>query len=173
MSKLKYPSKRLVVPSALSRTPNGVLPLAVLRKCKAGGLLYKPVAKSFNEMYAKAKAEGIKLVSVGSYRDYDKQHALFMSRYSLKDTGRVPQVTRKFDGRVWYLNKGVSPCASPGTSNHGYGLAVDLDVSNPKVYAWLDANAPAFGFYLQGKPTLPNGKKNPEFEAWHWQKVDA
>jgi hypothetical protein len=30
-----------------------------------------------------------------------------------------------------------------------------------------------YPFYLQGKPTLPNGKKNPEFEAWHWQKVDA
>jgi len=169
MSKLKYPSKRLVVPKALSRTPNGVLPLAMLRKAKAGGLLYKPVAKSFNEMYAKAKAEGIKLVSVGSYRDYGKQHALFMSRYSLKDTGRVPQVTRKFDGRIWYLKKGASPAASPGTSSHGYGLAI----TNPKVYAWLDANAPAFGFYLQGKPTLPGGRKNPEFEAWHWQKVDA
>jgi LAS superfamily LD-carboxypeptidase LdcB len=173
MAKLNYPTKRLVVPEALSRIPGGKLPRRLMGKCKAGGWLYRPAAKSFNEMFVHAKSCGITLRSVGSYRSYKSQHDLFMSRYSRKDTGRVPQVTRKFDGRIWYLKKGMSPAATPGSSNHGYGLAIDIDVTNPKVYAWLDMHAPTYGFYLQGKPTLPNGKKNPEFEAWHWQKVDA
>lgn len=173
MAKLKYPTKRLVVPAKLSEVPNGKLPVRFMGKMKGGGFLYRPVAQAFNKMHAHAKRDGITLRNIGSYRSYQSQHDLFVSRYSLKDEGRVPQVTRKFDGRVWYLRKGMSPCATPGASNHGYGLAVDLDVRDPKVLAWLDANAPAYGFYLQGKPTLPNGKKNPEFEAWHWQKVDA
>jgi LAS superfamily LD-carboxypeptidase LdcB len=173
MAKLKYPTKRLVVPEALGPVPSGKLPVRFMGKMKGGGFLYRPAAKAFNEMFVHAKTDGITLKNIGSYRSYQSQYDLFMSRYSKKDEGRVPQVTRKFDGHVWYLRKGMSPCASPGASNHGYGLAVDIDVTNPRVFAWLDVNAPTYGFYLQGKPTLPNGKKNPEFEAWHWQKVDA
>lgn len=173
MAKLKYPVKRLVVPAKLGRVLNGKLPVRFLGRVRGGGFLYRPVAKAFNAMADEAKKSGIKLRSIGSYRSYAGQHDMFMDRYSLKDEGRVPMVTRKFNGRVWYLRKGKSPSATPGTSNHGYGLAVDIDVRDPKVFAWLDANAPKYGFYLQGKPTLSNGKKNPEFEAWHWQKVDA
>jgi hypothetical protein len=33
----------------------------------------------------------------------------------------------------------------------------------------LSHNAPKYGYYLQGKQKLPNGKPNPEYEAWHWQ----
>lgn len=172
--KLKYPVKRLVVPEKLSKVPNGKLPRRMLRKTKAGGTLYSPVAKSFNEMWAAAKADGVNLKLTGNgYRSYETQHAMFMDRYSLEKTGRIPEVTRNFDGRKYFLKKGKSPSATPGTSNHGYGLAVDLDVSNPKVFAWLDANAPTYGFYLQGKPTRADGSKNPEYEGWHWQKVDA
>ncbi len=173
MAKLKYPTKRLVVPEKLGRVSNGKLPVRLMGKMKGGGFLYRPAAKAFNQMFVHAKKDGIKLRNIGSYRSYEGQYDMFNDRYSLKDEGRVPMVTRKFDGRVWYLRKGKSPSASPGSSNHGYGLAVDIDVRDLKVLAWLDANAPTYGFYLQGKPTLPNGKKNPEFEAWHWQKVDA
>lgn len=172
--KLSYPVKRLVVPARLGKYPNGKLPRRLLRKTNAGGLLYKDAAKSFNKMYASAKADGITLVLTGNgYRSYETQYRLFMDRYSPKNTGRVPQVTRWFDGRRYWLKKGKSPSATPSTSNHGYGLAVDINVHDPRVFAWLDANAPKFGFYLQGKPTRPDGSRNPEYEAWHWQKVDA
>jgi LAS superfamily LD-carboxypeptidase LdcB len=173
-SKLSYPTKRLVVPEALGPVANGKLPRRLLRKTKAGGYLYVPVAKSFNAMWKHARSEGVDLKLTGNgYRSYERQYAMFMDRYSLEKTGRVPEVTRIFDGRKYFLKKGKSPSATPGTSNHGYGLAVDLDVSNHKVFAWLDANAPTYGFYLQGKPTRADGSKNPEYEGWHWQKVDA
>lgn len=174
VDKLNYPTKRMVIPEVLGPVPNGKLPRRLLRKTKAGGMLYTPVSKAFNEMLAAAKADGVVLKLTGNgYRSYAKQYALFMDRYSTEKTGRVPEVTRMFDGRKYYLKKGKSPSATPGTSNHGYGLAVDLDVSNPKVFAWLDKNAPTYGFYLQGKPTRPDGSRNPEYEGWHWQKVDA
>jgi LAS superfamily LD-carboxypeptidase LdcB len=173
-SKLKYPVKRLVVPEPLGVIPNGSVPRRMMRKTLAGGLLYRTAAKSFNEMFKAAKADGITLVMTGSgYRSYQRQYDMFMDRYSLKYDGRNPMVTRRFDGRIYYLKKGKSPSAVPGTSNHGYGLAVDLSVGNPKVFAWLNKNAPKFGFYLQGKPTRPDGTKNPEYEPWHWQKVNG
>ena len=61
--------------------------------------------------------------------------------------------------------------APPGTSNHGWGLAVDIC---PETYAgsrwaWLAANAPAFGW---DNPdwARPGGSK---YEPWHWEFTDA
>ncbi len=55
--------------------------------------------------------------------------------------------------------------ASPGTSMHGWGLAIDLcsgdDSGAPK--AWLDANAAAFSF------ENPSWAKYRKFEPWHWE----
>jgi LAS superfamily LD-carboxypeptidase LdcB len=34
------------------------------------------------------------------------------------------QVVRTFNGAKWYLHNGA-PVATPGTSNHGWGLAID------------------------------------------------
>ena len=56
------------------------------------------------------------------------------------------------------------PTASPGSSNHGFGLAVDLannggtklNTSMPE-YDWVAENGPRFGF------------KRIASEAWHWE----
>ncbi|MEU2198648.1 M15 family metallopeptidase [Isoptericola sp. NPDC019482] len=57
--------------------------------------------------------------------------------------------------------------AAPGTSNHGWGLAVDIC---PETYSgsrwdWLAANAPAYGW---DNPdwARPGGSK---YEPWHWE----
>jgi hypothetical protein len=60
--------------------------------------------------------------------------------------------------------------AQPGTSEHGYGLAVDLCggvESGGEQYWWLRENAPAFGW---DNPTWarPEGSKT---ELWHWEYV--
>ena len=111
-----------------------------------------------------------------TYRTLATMKALFNDRYALKPNGRVPQVTRRYQGKTWYLQKGKSPCAAPpegtppnqkGGSLHGYGIAVDVNVSNAQFLRWLRLNAPTYGFYWQGQPTLPDGRKNPEWEAWH------
>ena len=52
--------------------------------------------------------------------------------------------------------------AVPGTSNHQSGHALDLNTSDPGVYAWLDRNAARFGF----RRTVPS-------EAWHWEHWGA
>ena len=162
--KTKYPTKKLVVPAALKEVPNGKLPGKLLRPVKCGGQMYVDAAEAFDRMYDLATLSGIKLRNVGDYRSYEQQLALFKQRYSLEDTGRVPKVTRQWDGKTWLLRKGMSPSSTPGKSNHGLGLAIDLDVTTSKVLDWLCTNAPAFGFYLQS-----DDPADPEFEAWHWQ----
>ena len=162
--KSKYPYKKLVIPAALNGIPNGKLPGKLLRPVKCGGQMYVDAAAAFDRMYDQAILSGIKLRNVGDYRSYAQQEALFKQRYSLEDTGRVPKVTRTWEGKTWLLRKGMSPSSTPGKSNHGLGLAIDLDVTTTKVLDWLCTNAPTFGFYLQS-----DDPSSPEFEAWHWQ----
>jgi len=59
--------------------------------------------------------------------------------------------------------------AAPGTSNHGWGLAVDLCTSvtnSSTAMSWLRANGPTFGW------TNPDwalrGGSGP-YEPWHWE----
>lgn len=61
--------------------------------------------------------------------------------------------------------------AVPGTSNHGWGLAVDLcgDVSrfNTEEHEWLRLHGPSFG-WDNPKWARQNGSKP---ESWHWEYV--
>jgi len=172
---MNYPFIKLTVPTALKQYKNGQLPASVLAKVKTGGQMYAPVAAHFNNLYDAALAAGFKLKNVGDYRSFDGQLAMFMDRYVTEDTGTG--VTRKYEGKTWYLKKGKAPSAAPDPtglkgSNHGWGLAIDLgyDVNGKltsmggKCLEWMCANAPKYGFYLQG-----SDPKSKEFEAWHWQ----
>ena len=171
----QYPYIKLVVPTALKQYKNGQLAESVLASVKTGGKMYAPVAAQFNKMYDAALAAGFKLKNVGDYRSFQGQLSMFMDRYVTTDTGTG--VTRQYEGKTWWLKKGKAPSAAPDPtglkgSNHGWGLAIDLgyDVNGKltsmggKCFEWMCANAPKYGFYLQG-----NNAASKEFEAWHWQ----
>ena len=87
-------------------------------------------------MRASAAAEGVDIGVTDSYRPYEEQ---------------VDLVRRK----GLYSQGGYA--AVPGTSPHGWGLAVDVDVT-PDGLAWLRANAGRFGF-VEAVPREP----------WHWE----
>jgi hypothetical protein len=57
--------------------------------------------------------------------------------------------------------------ATPGTSNHGWGLALDLNIGgySSADYKWLRANAPRFG-WDNPKWARSDGSKH---ESWHWE----
>jgi peptidoglycan hydrolase-like protein with peptidoglycan-binding domain len=172
---MTLPFIKLVVPTALKQYKNGQLAESVLAPVKTGGKMYAPVAAQFNKMYDAALAAGFKLKNVGDYRSFQGQLSMFMDRYVTTDTGTG--VTRQYEGKTWYLKKGKAPSAAPDPtglkgSNHGWGLAIDLgyDVNGKLTsmggacFDWMCANAPKYGFYLQG-----NNRASKEFEAWHWQ----
>jgi zinc D-Ala-D-Ala carboxypeptidase len=61
--------------------------------------------------------------------------------------------------------------ARPGTSEHGWGLAVDLcdgvdDGAGSATYEWLRANAPAYGWQ---NPTWARRGGSGPYEPWHWE----
>lgn len=168
-----YPVLPIVMPTDLAGVTNGKLPAKLLRNIKApNGQLHALAATAWNCLQLAAYFDGIELRHVGAYRPLSEQMALFNNRYANKPTGRTPQVTRTYQGATWYLKKGMAAAGTPGTSNHGLGLAVDVADCSGKRLAWLlgdgfaTSKALKFGFTWEVKDS-----KNPNAEAWHLRYV--
>jgi hypothetical protein len=124
-------------PAELLHYGNGRIPTARLAPIGVGGhRLYAPAAAAFNRMRAEAARVGVHLGVTDSYRSYAQQ---------------VDLARRK----GLYASGGLA--ATPGKSNHGWGLALDLDVKSNGL-AWLRQNAKRFGF----AEAVPR-------EPWHWE----
>jgi predicted chitinase/D-alanyl-D-alanine dipeptidase len=126
----------------INEAANGQLDKSELEPIKGAGssnskghVLNDVAAKAYSEMVAAAEADGISWEITDSYRDYEAQ---------------VDVAARK----GLYNQGGLA--AVPGTSNHGWGSAVDLKL-NDEALAWMRENADKFGF-----TNIPR-------EPWHWE----
>lgn len=105
------------------------------------GKLLAPAAEAWEEMRARAAADGVDLRAIDTYRSYDVQASAYQDHLSGKKKANV---------------------LPPGRSEHGNGLAVD--VTNGALvgpgdveWEWLNANAARFGWH-----PISN-------ESWHWE----
>ena len=145
------------MPADLKGVTPGKLPESLLRSVPGGGKLHHRAADAWNAMVAKAKADGLELKPTSSgdlYRTYDSQLAGFKSRYVLEAV--VGTSTKSFEGKTWYLKKGMAMMATPGKSNHNLGLAVDVSsAGEAKRLTWLIENVKDFGFSWEVFPSEP------------------
>jgi LAS superfamily LD-carboxypeptidase LdcB len=95
-----------------------------------------------------------------------------LSRYHAQTSGAPLCVTdsyRSYSEQVSVYHRKPGLAAVPGTSNHGWGLAVDLcggvEEFGSSAYAWMTANAGRFGF--RHPDWAQQGSSRPE--AWHWE----
>ena len=147
----------IVMPKDLKGVDPGKLPESLLKPIPGGGKLHHRAADAWNAMVAKAKAEGLELKPTSSgdlYRTYENQLAGFKQRYVLEPI--VGTSTKSFEGKTWYLKKGMAMLATPGKSNHNLGIAVDVSsAGEPKRLNWLIANVKDFGFSWEVVPSEP------------------
>ena len=124
------------VPRELVGFGNGRVPSSALEPIgRDEHRLWGPAATAFMAMIDAADAEGVTIGVTDSYRSYPAQ---------------VDVARRK----GLYAEGGLA--ARPGTSNHGWGLALDLDL-DAAALAWMRTNADRFGF-VEDTPREP----------WHW-----
>jgi LAS superfamily LD-carboxypeptidase LdcB len=165
----------VILPSGLKDVTNGRLPASKLETLHSypKGKLYPAARLAFDALALEAYFAGHELKPTSPadcYRSYDRQESGFLQRYSQKNTGRTPRVTRIYQGRPWYLKPGVAPMATPGTSNHGLGLAVDVANASGDLLEWLlgpngfESPAIRYGFSWE----VANG---PNAEPWHIRYV--
>lgn len=156
--------------TVLKGQTNGKLPESILTSFpgQAGGCaitLVSPAARSFKALFARAKSAGHVLKTdtpAHSYRTYEQQVAFFTQNYTTTYLQGRP--TKQWRGQTWYQRPGVPVVALPGSSNHGWGRAVDTgEESDGDVYAenfdpatldWLVRNEQRFGISheIQSEP---------------------
>jgi len=171
---MKYPVLPVIMPADLQGQLNGRLDPALLRPLKGTkGALHHAAATAFNCLQLEAWFEGVDLQSTSSadtYRSYERQENTFLKRYSSGPTARIPVVTRTWQGKRWYLKRGSAPSAAPGTSNHGWGLAIDIAGASGQRLAWMMGPNPFLS------PVLKYGftwevESGRNAEAWHIRYV--
>ncbi len=125
------------VPADLAAFGNGRVPESALVAIPGTDeRMWAPAARALGRLREAAAAEGVSIGVTDGYRSYDEQADL---------------VRRK----GLYAHGGLA--AAPGTSQHGWGLAVDLGLDSTAL-TWMRTNAARFGF----AETTPR-------ESWHWE----
>jgi D-alanyl-D-alanine carboxypeptidase len=137
-------------PTVPAGQSNGALPSSML--AAAGNCtVARSAVNSLRELLKAATAAGVNLYGGSCYRDYAGQVAA-------RD--------------AWCEQGACQMAAVPGTSNHGWGKAVDFGSNagltfDSKAYRWLKDQAWVYGW---NHPTWAEpGGSAPE--AWHWEWV--
>ncbi|HEV7210226.1 MAG TPA: NlpC/P60 family protein [Blastococcus sp.] len=139
------PARHGVPTAAWGGWANGQIPGSALCSLGvAGHMLRCDAAAAYRQLSAAfASAFGTPLCITDSYRSYGAQVAAFLEKPAL--------------------------AAVPGTSNHGWALAVDLcggiNVAGTPQSNWMAANAGRFGF-VHPEWAQPGAEKP---EPWHWE----
>ena len=124
------------VPLAYLGYGNGKIPADALSTISGTSQqLWAPAARSFEAMRSAAAADGVTIGITDSYRSY---------------AGQVDVAARK----GLYSQGGLA--SVPGTSNHGWGMALDLDLDSSAL-TWMRQHGTEYGFVGD----VPR-------ESWHW-----
>jgi peptidoglycan hydrolase-like protein with peptidoglycan-binding domain len=184
----KLPITPLVMPSTLKGQQNGKLPDHLLVKIGIGSARMEITAsRAFKAMFAEARKAGFDPRHVGDYRPFEQQLNLFLSRYqpaTLTTYGLTSSSHRKiwnqadqygYKTKYWVKKKnpnGSYPAtaATPGNSNHGWGLALDIaqeldgdpapESISQNFVQWLIHNAARYGISAE-----------LQSEPWHWRYI--
>ena len=124
------------IPLELVPHGNGKVPADALSPIAGSDhRLWTPAARSFEALRAAAERDGVSIKITDSYRSFESQ----------VDVAR----------RKGLYNQG-GLAAVPGTSKHGWGMALDLGL-DAKAQSWMREHAGEYGF-VEDVPREP----------WHW-----
>lgn len=123
------------VSDTMAAAGNGNLPDSLLTAIGGGFRLARPAADAYQRMVNAARRDGVTFGVSDAYRSYAEQVDI-ADRLGLYGQGGVAAV--------------------PGTSNHGWGLALDLDLDE-RAQAWMRENGWRYGYF-----------EDVSGEPWHW-----
>ncbi len=128
---------RSSAPSGLEGFVNGRIPADLMAPVDHNGeRMFPRAASAFIHMRDDAARAGIALPIVDAYRSHEDQVRVAAELGLYRDGGKA---------------------AEPGTSQHGWGRAVDLQLDE-EALAWMRTNGWKYGF----AETVPR-------EPWHWE----
>ncbi|WME22159.1 peptidoglycan-binding protein [Brachybacterium sp. GU-2] len=124
--------------------------------------LQREAAESFSNLIALAVAKsGANFQLYDALRPIEEQIAMLQRNYRRVSRARSKSSDRTWDGSTWERRPGRPSTASPGWSNHGSGLAVDIHPG--PIQEIFKSDGPAWGWSWE------EGQENGE--SWHFVYV--
>lgn len=122
--------------------------------------LTKNAYASLVRMMLRATADTGSYFSIwDAYRSMAEQVEMLKRNYTKVSRARSKSSDRSYGGSTWAKKSGRPLTASPGYSNHGNGVAVDIHPA--PIQTWLKSNAARFG-WVNDVPSEP----------WHWSYLN-
>lgn len=131
------------------------------------------IAKATQTMISDARKDGVRIIAISGFRDYDYQMDLFENKVIRLQQSKGYSVSKARE-------EAATVVAYPGTSEHQLGLALDLvdanhvkldeSQENTAAYQWLYEHCAEYGFIVR----YPNGKTDITgiiYEPWHFRYV--
>jgi LAS superfamily LD-carboxypeptidase LdcB len=182
---MPYPVTPMIRPTDLANALNGRLPDEMLTEVtfpgRGVGRLHRNAARAWKALAAKMAEAGYTITTSNArsdaYRTYLIQERTFLARYR-QVSHAVYYVLGRDSRRAWLRNgawtywqkiAGVASAAAPGTSNHGWGLAVDVNVYTPTGIINL-GSSPALQLML-GYAAQYGWSWEIQSEPWHLRYV--
>ncbi len=138
---------------------NGRLSDSALKSVGIGSYkLAIEAADAFIRMVEDMKKEGLKPRLSSAYRTYDVQSSIFDWEHYIATGGSYTDKTPKPGAKRRKLGTANTAAAFPGTSNHGWGKAIDIYPKN--VQDWIKKNGVKYGWsWYEGRSVN---------EDWHF-----
>jgi len=84
----------------------------------------------------------------------------------------ITDAYRTLATQIWLKASKGTFAARPGTSNHGWGLAIDMssriNIDSSDEHRWMENNGPHFG-WINPWWAVDRIRTNGEYEPWHWE----
>lgn len=136
-----------------------------------GCLLERDAAYAFAVMMDAARTDGITLDAGDCYRSYDAQAAA-RSRRCEEEVREVTALDVVTGERIVVSEERVEVCEGPptakaGSSNHGWGRAIDFRSMGcrDEAFAWLQERGSEFGWVHPDWARCGRSSQEP----WHWE----
>lgn len=174
----------ITIDNFYGKSDNHLIELDEFKNCR----LTQQTAVAFRKMCQAAKEDGIDIVPISSFRNYERQLTIWNEKY-LGDRKVLDNLNREV--KIENLT-GVEACyaimywsALPGLSRHHWGTDIDVIAQNlmpegyelkltsdeyekngifEKLTDWLDRNMEKFGFY---RPFTDESTVRVGTELWH------
>ncbi len=145
----------------------------------AGHVMYlrKEALAAFEDMATAALKAKVELNITSATRNFEYQKDLWNKKWEGITFEDGKNLLKSIPDEPERFAKILEYSAVPGASRHHWGTEVDINGVNPnyfeteageKVYQWLVANAPSYGFC---QPYTKKGQDRPtgyNEEKWHW-----
>lgn len=138
-----------------------------LKKLPGGERVDERIYPWLKKMMDAAREDGIHTVVADGYRTSEEQQKLMDKKIGEYRAQGYPFAKAKEESERWV--------ASPGTSEHQLGIAVDINADGinsvgTDVYTWLYQNSYKYGFILRYPPDKTN-ITGTVYEPWHYRYV--